>query len=324
VNHNPATMADAQAWVQRFQLSSPVLWGPQADALFQSWGGAAFPFLFFLNPDRTIYFSAVGFDPATDFVSLVSAEANGTFTTPDNVHSDIRYNRISGNARPGIDLGNDGVTANTSGTHPSGPNLWQNYPVLTTVVAAGSNKTVSGTLDSTPNMTFLIQVFANATPDHSGYGEGQYLLGETQVTSDANGHATFCLTYTPIAGAPFLSATATDDSGYGSTSEFSRTIKVSDDTGWLDIGGFDVHNTAPFFALCVPARIVAGVPVSALDANGQMARGYTGTVNFSSSDPDEPLPGAYTLHRGRSGRAQLRTMMSIARVSSSSAPASPG
>src|SRR5262249_25480819 len=148
------------------------------------------------------------------------------------------YNSISGNTRLGIDLGNDGVTANTPGTHPSGPNLWQNYPVLTSVVAAGSNKTVSGYLDSTPNTTFLIQVFANARPDHSGDGQGQYFLGETQVTSNANGHATFHLTYTPIAGAPFLSATATDDSGYGSTSEFSRTIKDNDDAGRVDIGGF--------------------------------------------------------------------------------------
>jgi hypothetical protein len=329
VNGNPATLADAQAWVQRFQLSSPVLWGPQADALFQSWGGAAFPFLFFLNPDRTIYFSAVGFDPAMDFVPLVSAEANGTFTTPDNVHSDIRYNSISGNARLGIDLGNDGVTSNTPGTHPSGPNLWQNYPVLTSVVAAGSNKTVSGYLDSAPNMTFLIQVFANAESDRSGHGEGQYLLGETQVTSDANGHATFRLTYRPIAGAPFLSATATDDSGYGNTSEFSRTINDSDDdtracpgpasdsngaglpahnqrgpsdaliaADRVDIGGFEARNSAALFAISLPSMIVAGVPfsvtVTALDANGRVAIGYTGTVFFSSSDPNASLPGAYT------------------------------
>jgi thiol-disulfide isomerase/thioredoxin len=294
VNHNPATLADAQAWVQRFQLSSPVLWGPQADALFQSWGGAAVPFLFFLNPDRTIYYSAVGFDPATDFVPLVSAEANGTFTTPDNVHSDIRYNSISGNAHLGIDLGNDGVTANTPGVHPSGPNLWQNYPVLTSVVAAGSNNIVSGYLDSTPNSTFLIQLFANATPDHSGYGEGQYLLGETQVTTDADGHATFSLTYTPLAGAPFLSATATDDSGYGSTSEFSRTIKESDDAGQVDIDAEGAQNTAPLFALGSPSTIVAGVPDTALDANGRVALGSTGTVIFSSSDRDAALPGTFT------------------------------
>jgi hypothetical protein len=254
VNHNPATLADAQDWVQRFQLSSPVLWGPQADALFQTWGGAAFPFLFFLNPDRTIYFSALGFDPAMDFVPLVSAEANGTFTTPDNVRSDIRYNSISGNARLGIDLGNDGVTANTPGAHPSGPNLWQNYPVLTSVAAAGGNKTVSGYLDSTPNMTFLIQVFANATPDHSGHGEGQYLLGDTWVTTDQSGRATFSLTYTPMAGAPFLSATATDDSGYGSTSEFSGTINDSDDAEQEGIGGGGVQNTARLFALSLPSN----------------------------------------------------------------------
>jgi thiol-disulfide isomerase/thioredoxin len=288
VNGNPATLADAQAWAQRFQLSSPVLWGPQADALFEDWGGAAFPSLFFLNPDRTLYFEFVGFDPATDLVPLVSAEANGTFTTPYNVYNNLRYNSISDNTRLGIDLGNDGVTANTPGIHPSGPNLWQNYPVLTSVVAAGNNEMVSGYLDSTPNMTFLIQVFANARPDDSGHGQGQYFLGETQVTSDQSGHATFSLTYTPLAGAPFLSATATDYYGYGNTSEFSRTIKVSDDAGQVDIDGEDAQNAA------LPSRAVAGMPVTTLDANGREALGSTGTVIFSSSDPDAPLPGTLT------------------------------
>jgi Ca2+-binding RTX toxin-like protein len=148
---------------------------------------------------------------------MVSAEANGAFTTPFNDENQLLSNSIWGNGGLGIDLGNDGVTTNTPGTHTSGPNLLQNSPVLTSATAvAGGNMTVSGYLDSTPNMTFTIQLYANAS---SGHGQGQDYLGQTQVTTDSTGQATFSFTYKPQPGVPFLSATATDANG--NTSEFS-------------------------------------------------------------------------------------------------------
>jgi hypothetical protein len=160
------------------------------------------------------------------------------------------------------------------------------------VVAAGSNNIVSGYLDSTPNSTFLIQFFANAQSDHSDQRQGQFFLGETLVTTDQSGHATFSFTYTPQANAPLLSATATNY-GNGNTSEFSRTIKESDDAGQLNIDGDGAQNAAPLFALGSRSTIVAGVPDTAIDANGRVALGSTGTVIFSS-DRDAPLPGTFT------------------------------
>jgi thiol-disulfide isomerase/thioredoxin len=311
---NPATLADVQAWARGFQLSSPVLWGPQAEDLYRTWRpllAGGIPTLVFLNPDRTSYFVLEGASPPDEIVSLVSYPASGIPVAWPNWGNTISANRIWGNGGLGIDLNNDGVTPNTPGIHVPGPNFLQNFPVLTSVVAAGSNQTVSGYLDSTPNMTFLIQVFASVSPDHSGYGQGQYFLGETQVTSDANGHATFRLSYRPIAGAPFLSATATDDSGHGNTSEFSRTINDSDDdtqgiaAGKVEIGGFEVQNAVPIFALNLPNQLVAGVPfsltVTALDANSRATLSDTGTIHFSSSDHNATPPVDYTFTAASNG-----------------------
>jgi thiol-disulfide isomerase/thioredoxin len=219
----PATLADAQAWAKQFQLSSPVLWGPSAEAIFNSWGSGFIPTLVFLNPDRTNYLETIGELPVDQQVNLVSAQANDT--TTGNASNSILFDAICGNGGVGIDLNNDGVTANTPGIHSRGPNFWQSYPVLTSVGALGSNQIVSGYLDSTPNMTFTIQFFANSASDASGHGQGQYFLGSTQVTTDADGHATMMFTSRPIDGAPFVCATATDSNG--NTSEFSsNTTRV--------------------------------------------------------------------------------------------------
>jgi hypothetical protein len=128
-------------------------------------------------------------------------------------------NSIFANARLGIDLGDDGVTANDAGDTDTGPNDFQNFPVLTQVTASGGNRTVFGHLKSTPSATFRIEFFANAEYDPSGYGEGQLYLGSVDVTTDASGLASFSFTYASDPARPFLTSTATDAAG--NTSEFS-------------------------------------------------------------------------------------------------------
>ena len=70
----------------------------------------------------------------------------------------IRGNRIYANSDLGIDLNDDGVTANDSFDVDSGPNGLQNYPVLTST-AVGSFTTVAGFLNSTPNRTFTLDFY---------------------------------------------------------------------------------------------------------------------------------------------------------------------
>jgi hypothetical protein len=143
----------------------------------------------------------------------------------------ILSNSIHDNGRIGIDLvapGDppDGVTPNAPGTRV-GPNDLQNYPVLSKVTSNGTITDVSGSLNSLPNTTFLIQFFVSLTPDPSGFGQGQMGFGSTQVKTDSSGNATFIVPF----GAAFpsdavLSATATNLTT-GDTSEFSRDVLES-------------------------------------------------------------------------------------------------
>jgi len=134
----------------------------------------------------------------------------------------ISQNSIFGNGGLGIDLGNNGITPNGSG--PFGPNMYQNYPVLSAGPSAGTvTVTLStGMLDT----SYTIEFFSSAsnTP-----GQGQNFLGSATATTNSSGVATFVYTFSgsvPLnATYPYVTATATD--GTGDTSEFSAPIFVS-------------------------------------------------------------------------------------------------
>jgi titin len=131
----------------------------------------------------------------------------------------IQENAIFGNGGVAIDLGSDGVTPNDPLDLDGGPNGLQNFPVLNaTTPQPGGNRTVTGTLDSTPNSTFRVEFFASAAA-----GEGAVFLGFALVTTDASGHGTITFTFAPVAGMPFITATATNQAT-GNTSEFSAAV----------------------------------------------------------------------------------------------------
>src|SRR4029079_10605713 len=98
----------------------------------------------------------------------------------------IRGNRIANNAGPGIDLGGG---ANDPGDPDTGPNGEQNSPDLASVTPRPGGTEVVGPLDSTPNGTFRIDVYASA--QCAPGGGGQFFVGSLTTTSDANGSASF-------------------------------------------------------------------------------------------------------------------------------------
>ncbi|HMB94423.1 MAG TPA: malectin domain-containing carbohydrate-binding protein [Tepidisphaeraceae bacterium] len=155
--------------------------------------------------------------------TLNGIEVDDSQSTQDNLDS----NQIFSNGHLGIKLGADNNTplANHNGT-VAGPNDDQNYPVLTSAVAHGGVTTFTGTLHSTANTNINIEIFSNDVADPSGFGEGQTGLIGDDVTTDANGDASFSVDGGATTLGQFITATASVDVR-GDTSEFSQAIAVT-------------------------------------------------------------------------------------------------
>jgi hypothetical protein len=125
----------------------------------------------------------------------------------DSVRMTIRYNYIDFNGGIGIDLAGDGVTLNDAGDTDGGPNLRQNHPVISVAAPNASGITIIGSLNSTPNTTFVVDFYSSLRAATPYYG-GLY-FGTITVRTDGNGNAPF-------------TATATDPAG--NTSEFSGGV----------------------------------------------------------------------------------------------------
>jgi CSLREA domain-containing protein len=140
----------------------------------------------------------------------------------------FRGNSLYSNGLQGVGLERPGggLEANDAADADDGPNGLQNYPLVTSYAPSGGGTNVQGTLDSQPNKTYAVDFYASAACDGSGQGEGQALLGTSNVTTDAAGHAAFNASLPAVpTGLPVLTATATDPSG--NTSEFSPCLDPS-------------------------------------------------------------------------------------------------
>lgn len=168
---------------------------------------------------------------------VVSNSGNGVEVTGANSRGvKILGNSIDANGGLGIDLGDDGVTANDQFDADVGPNDFQNFPVITNITASGA---VTASIQSGASKRYRIEFFANSQRDPSLHGEGEQSLGTTAVTTNATGDATIAFSFTPIAGKPWITATATEvnfsgpifgtgGSGVAGTSEFSLAVLVPD------------------------------------------------------------------------------------------------
>ncbi len=135
------------------------------------------------------------------------------------IGNQITANRIFGNAGQAIDLGDREVTYNSSSPR-QGPNNLQNFPIFVTSADGQLEGALSGSL---PDATFRIDLFASAAYNANGSGEAEDFLGSLAVTTDAQGQTIFDVPYTPPAGLPIITATATDPQG--NTSEVSAALR---------------------------------------------------------------------------------------------------
>lgn len=139
------------------------------------------------------------------------------------INNAVEGNAIYANKTLGIDLGNDGVTKNDATGH-TGPNNFQDFPVLASVTGDGAHATVTGTMTGVAGSIYTLDFYDNATAAHGGYGEGQVYVGSIQVTIGSDGTASFTATFAqPVAGdqSPLTQWSVTATDATGNTSEFS-------------------------------------------------------------------------------------------------------
>ena len=150
----------------------------------------------------------------------------GTGVTDISVENAILNNSIYNNTLMGIDLANDGPTSNHSVNPYTGPNDFQNYPVLGTPVITTTGLNVPWIFNSRPSSAFIVQFFKNTPND----AEGRLLLSSMTVVTNASGAASGTLT---IPGGVPLNSAITATATYliggttgtaGDTSEFGGTL----------------------------------------------------------------------------------------------------
>jgi uncharacterized repeat protein (TIGR01451 family) len=175
-----------------------------------------------------------------------NAGAGVLLTAAASTGNTITQNDIFINDALGIDLGGDGVTSNDGGSNDgAGPNEYVDFPVITSAYFDGTDTVIEGTYED-PNYSdqqVTIEVFSNAVPDGSGYGEGESWLGNTSTVL-SGGADPWTFTATGDLSGQFVTATGTLLS---STSEFSEAFQVQ----VLDLG---IVKTGP-------SIVVAGQPM---------------------------------------------------------------
>ncbi len=147
-------------------------------------------------------------------------------------------NSIYRNNGLGISLG-DGVNPTANDPDPgSGPNNFQNYPVITSAINGGGVTTIAGTFNSIALTQYRIQFFSSALPNGSGFYQGEQYEGSTLVTTDGVGNANINFAIGPpvIPLSRRITATATNVAT-GDTSEFS----VATNTTPVELMSFEVE-----------------------------------------------------------------------------------
>ena len=219
----------------------------------------------------------IGGTAATEANVIVDNSSGGVVLTADaGADNSILRNSIHSNGGLGIDLANDGVTAN------NGADVWLDHPTITAASETGGTVTVDFELD-VPAGNYHIEAFNNPSgADPTGYGEGQSFQTATTITHTGSGTEAFQLTYTGNAG-DIITLTTTEDLGsgnYGSTSEFSATALALAPTLAVNSTG-DAGDAVPGNGLC--------------DTGGTNSQGATECTLRAAIEEANALAGADTI-----------------------------
>ena len=157
------------------------------------------------------------------------------------------YNSIYLNTLLGIDLSNNGVTANDAGDADTGPNGLQNYPVIDSAKMNGANLIIYFKFNGTLNQTIRLEFYNNpayvSPVDASGYGEGHTLIGTMNVLgSGVNDSYTIGVSGLTLYQ-DYVTATATNSTS-NNTSEYSAYKQITSNIDYVcDASPFDRTRT---------------------------------------------------------------------------------
>lgn len=165
--------------------------------------------------------------------NVVAFSTNAGITVRRNstdVHGNLFVqNRVHDNGGLGIDLGDDGVTPNDGAPDAdTGANGLQNFPVLSSATASGTQIEVDWILTSAPNLLHQVEFFHSPTCDPSGHGEGMTYLGQSSGNTNGSGVLTSIAMLTSAETTGYVTAIASVLSGTqaNSTSEFSACVAL--------------------------------------------------------------------------------------------------
>jgi hypothetical protein len=178
-------------------------------------------------------------------------------------------------------------------------------PVLTSAVVSsdGQSITIQGTLASTPNTAFVLEFFGNSVADPVGHEQGEFFLGNLNLTTDAGGNASFTVTFHAVFGVT-VSATATDPSSTGDTSQFSNEVAITGPSNPnATVGGFVWHDLNGNGLQDAGEPGLAGVTVQLFSTTGTLVgvtlTDFTGHYQFTGVAPGQyylqfTAPSGYT------------------------------
>lgn len=159
----------------------------------------------------------------------IAHNEDGVVVTSGGRGIELIDNEIHDNLDLGIDLGNDGVTANDALDADVGANNLTNKPDLVITGSNGQQRQIELTLSARPSTTYRISYFGERNCDQNGLAEGEVALTVANVSTDVGGTATGNRSLVLPSGFNEVTATATDLST-SETSEFSACAITLSDT----------------------------------------------------------------------------------------------
>ena len=239
-------------------------------------------------------------------------------------------NVITHNSGPGVQVvsGSGNQFSTNSIFANAGPGIDTSVGPAVPVLQAVSDNMVSGVLFGPAETLFRVEFFANTAFDPNGYGQGEIPLGFVTVTTDANGQASFHFACDPVAGKPFLTATATnlatnDTSGFsgpdlGPSIQVPPPQTVSEDTPLVLAGPTAIVVSDPVNNGVYPEEVTLTVAQGTLTLSGTTGLTFTAGGNRSSSmtfrgtlaDVNSALDGLQYLPANASGADTLTVTVS--------------